>query len=79
MLEAKCVKCGVCYRGWALLNPRHQTCPKCGTKLTVTEGGRKAFEGYSPFDAERLSINPAAGASPHADEEKEERSQEKRD
>jgi len=37
--EAKCPKCGARYFGWALRNPEYQTCPNCGTKLEITEGG----------------------------------------
>ena len=38
MLEGKCPKCGFYCVGWALRNPEYQTCPKCGTKLEITEG-----------------------------------------
>jgi len=37
-----CLKCGKTYHGWALTEPEHQTCPKCGAKLEDSEeGGRK--------------------------------------
>jgi len=48
-----CPKCGSQHHGWALMNPRHQTCPRCGTGLKVSVNGQ-AFEGYSPFNAEIL-------------------------
>ena len=57
MLEGKCPKCGRCFIGWALLNPRHQTCPKCGVGLEITEGGRRILKGYSPFTAEKYLID----------------------
>ena len=39
LLKGKCPKCGREYIiGWALCNPEHQTCPKCGAKLEITEG-----------------------------------------
>ena len=58
MLEGRCPKCGFYRIGWALRHPRHQTCPKCGTGLEITEDGRRVFRGYSPFDAERYSVTP---------------------
>jgi len=57
MLEGKCPKCGHCFVGWALLNPRHQTCPKCGIGLEITEGGHRILKGYSPFTAEKYLID----------------------
>ena len=57
MLEGKCPKCGYRYVGWALRFPRHQTCPKCGEGLEITEDGRRVDTGYSPFSAERYSID----------------------
>ncbi len=57
MLEGKCSKCGTYRIGWSLLNPRNQTCPKCGAGLEITEDGRKITSGYSPFTAERYFIN----------------------
>jgi len=58
MLEGKCPKCGARYFGWALRLPRHQTCPKCGVGLEITEDGRLVSRGYSPFTAEKHLINP---------------------
>lgn len=39
MLEGKCPKCGFRRIGWALSDPRHQTCPKCDTPFEITEPG----------------------------------------
>jgi len=57
MIEGKCPKCGHCFVGWALLNPRRQTCPKCGIGLEITEGGHRILKGYSPFTAEKYLID----------------------
>ena len=51
MLEGKCPKCGVHYTGWALRNPRYQSCTYCGAALEITEDGRRVSPGYSPFTA----------------------------
>ncbi len=75
MLEAKCSKCGTYRSGWALLNPRYQTCPKCGEGLEITEDGRKFIKGYSPFTAEKLSINPPPNAPSSLDKKKGEHRQ----
>ena len=75
MLEGKCPKCGTSYHGWALLNPRHQSCPRCGVGLEITEDGRKIAAGYSPFTAEKYYIDLPADASPSYDEEKEDQVQ----
>ena len=76
MPEAKCSKCGADYHGWALLNPRHQTCSRCGTRLKIRVGER-TVEGYSPFDAEKLIINlpPDAVSSPDKEKGKEQERQ----
>ena len=58
MIEGKCPKCGTNYSGWALLNPRHQSCPRCGVGLEITEDGQRLFIGYSPFTHERYFVNP---------------------
>ncbi|RLC60920.1 MAG: hypothetical protein DRI01_09350 [Chloroflexi bacterium] len=60
MLEGKCPKCGTRRIGWSLLNPRHQTCPKCGAGLEITEDGRRISIGYSPFTADKYFITPPA-------------------
>lgn len=42
MPEGKCPKCGCKCYGWALTDPKQQTCPKCGTELKIIkQGGRK--------------------------------------
>jgi hypothetical protein len=56
MIEGKCPNCGLVVFGWALRFPRNQTCPKCGAALDITEDG-KAVSGYSPFAAEKYSVN----------------------
>ena len=48
MFEGRCPKCGIRYYGWALLNPKYQTCPDCGTKLQIKETNGTISEGYSP-------------------------------
>ena len=63
MIEGKCPKCGYYRLGWALLNPRHQTCPKCGIGLEITEDGRKVTTGYSPFSADRYLTKPPDGVT----------------
>jgi len=57
MIEGVCPKCGQRYYGWALLQPRNQSCSKCGVGLLITEDGKKTIEGYSPFTAEEYKIN----------------------
>ena len=57
MLEGKCPKCGYQFVGWALQFPRHQTCSRCGIGLEITEDGRSVFTGYSPFTADKYSID----------------------
>jgi len=36
--EVRCPKCGKHYYGWATLDPEHQTCPECGSKLEIYQG-----------------------------------------
>jgi len=57
MIAGKCPNCGALYFGWALLQPRNQSCPKCGVGLLITEDNKKTFRGYSPFTAEEYKIN----------------------
>jgi len=57
MLEGKCPKCGYHCVGQALRFPRHQTCARCGVGLEITEDGRRVSTGYSPFTAEKYSID----------------------
>lgn len=64
MLEGKCSRCGTYRCGWALLNPRYQTCPKCGAGLDITEDSGKVHKGFSPFSAERIDVNPASDTTP---------------
>ena len=73
MLEGKCPKCGTHRVGWSLLNPRHQTCPKCGIGLEITEDGRRISSGYSPFTADRYLITPPTNALSSHDKEKDKR------
>ena len=54
MIEGKCPKCGTLRYGWALLNPRYQTCSTCGCGLDIYKDGRLVIKGFSPFTAERL-------------------------
>ncbi len=77
MPEATCPKCGTYYRGWALLNPRHQTCSRCGAALEITAPGHKAAKGYSPFTADELVIKPPADTSSSLDKEKDKGKQKK--
>ena len=57
MIEGKCLKCGVSYFGWALRFPRNQSCSHCGAALKIYENGKLVSEGYSPFTAEKYSLN----------------------
>ena len=57
MIEGKCPKCGQWYYGWGLIQPRNQSCAKCGVGLLITMDGKEVFEGYSPFTAEKHTIN----------------------
>lgn len=63
--------------GWALRFPRHQTCPKCGAGLEITEDGRRVFTGYSPFTAEEYSIDVPTNVPLSPDKEKDSRGQSK--
>ena len=70
MLEGKCPKCGLARYGWALLNPRYQTCITCGVGLEISENGHKVMTGFSPFDAERIDIKkPEQSPAPQNNEE----------
>ena len=71
MIEAKCPKCGAYYCGWALLNPQHQMCSKCGTALDVYQNGLIIFKGYSPFTAEKYTISPPDNAPPSKQKKKD--------
>ncbi len=63
--------CGTHRIGFALRNPRHQTCPKCGAGLEITNGGRRVSRGYSPFTAERYFISPPSNVPSHHNKEKD--------
>jgi hypothetical protein len=56
MIEGICPKCGWRYYGWSLLQPRNQSCTKCGAGLLITEDGKKVIQGFSPFTAEEYKI-----------------------
>jgi hypothetical protein len=60
MPEGRCPKCGASFTGWALTEDRHQTCPKYGILLEVTEeivGSTKAI--VSQFSDEHVTgTNP---------------------
>jgi len=71
MIEGKCYKCGRVYYGWALLQPRHQSCVKCGVGLLITEDGKKTIQGYSPFTAEEYKIKLAPGATLNSEKVKD--------
>jgi len=70
MIEGKCYKCGRVYYGWALLEPRNQSCPQCGIGLLITEDGKKTIHGYSPFAAEEYKIKLPPGAVPDSEQTK---------
>jgi len=72
MLEGKCPKCGIHHYGWALLNPRYQTCPKCGSGLEILEDGRKIAKGFSPFTAKRIDVKRHADSYPPRSKNKKE-------
>ena len=57
MLEGRCPKCGNCVIGWALHFPRNQSCSRCGAAFEIYKDGRKVSKGYSPFTAEKYTIN----------------------
>ena len=71
MLEGKCPKCGYHCIGWALQSPRYQSCPRCGIGFEIIKNGRRVATGYSPFTAEKYSIDLPDNISPVHDEEKE--------
>ena len=71
MIEGKCPKCGDRYYGWALIEPRHQSCLKCGVGLLITEDGKKTIQGYSPFTAEEYKTKLPPGAIPDLEKTKD--------
>jgi ssDNA-binding Zn-finger/Zn-ribbon topoisomerase 1 len=70
MIEGECLKCGQRYYGWALLEPRNQSCSKCGVGLLITEDGKTFFKGYSPFEAEKYVIKSPNGVTEPSEEDK---------
>ena len=49
MLKCKCPKCGAEYVGWALSNPKHRKCSKCGVDLvTINEEKPKVVNDKPP-------------------------------
>jgi predicted nucleic-acid-binding Zn-ribbon protein len=71
MIEGICPKCGRRSYGRALLQPRNQSCPKCGAGLLITEDGKKTIQGYSPFTAEEYKMKLPPGAMPDPERTKD--------
>jgi len=71
MIEGICPKCGQQYYGWALLQPRNQSCSKCKMGLLITEDSKNAIQGYSPFIAEEYKIKLHLGATPDMERTKD--------
>ncbi len=65
MIEGKCSRCGTTRYGWALLNPRYQTCPACGSGLEIYKDGVMVTKGFSPFTAERIDIDQRRDTHSH--------------
>jgi len=63
MLEGKCPKCGRRFYGLALANPRFQMCEACGSGLEIING-EITIRGYSPFNADNISIRADSDRSP---------------
>ena len=40
VFEGNCPQCRYHYIGWALRHRQHQTCPKCGAELKITNGSQ---------------------------------------
>ena len=70
MIEGKCPKCGQRYYGWALVQPRNQSCAKCGVGLLITQAGAKVIEGYSPFTAEEYKFKSPYKTAPDTEKQK---------
>ena len=71
MIEGTCPRCGQRYFGWALLQPRNQTCTKCGAGLLITEDGIRKIEGYSPFTADEYKLKTPRQKSPDPEKTKD--------
>ena len=56
MPTGRCQYCGYLCYGWALLNPRNQTCPGCGARLLIIEDGHRVADEYSPLTARKYSV-----------------------
>lgn len=56
--QVDCPKCGTHFIGWALRKARHQTCPKCGERLKITEFGHKVSNDCSSFTADKCLLHP---------------------
>ena len=63
MIEGKCPRCGASYFGWALQFPRNQSCSQCGAALKIYKNGKPVSEGYSPFTAEKYSLELPSDAN----------------
>jgi len=64
VIEGKCPRCGQRYLGWALLQPQHQHCLRCGEGLLIAEDGKEPFQGYSPFTAEEYRLGLPVAINP---------------
>jgi len=62
MPEAICPKCGAHYYGWALTQPEHQNCPKCGAKLELVSKHPTTdnFSTMAQVIGHRFCVNPQA-------------------
>ena len=58
--EAVCPECGGHYHGWALLEAKNQTCPKCGAKLELVSKHPTTdnFSTMAQVIGHRFCINP---------------------
>ena len=75
MIEGICPKCGHCYVGWALKFPRNQMCSNCGAALQIYLDGKRISEGYSPFTAEKYTVNLPTNSSPTIKTEKSDKTE----
>ena len=58
MLTGICPYCEYQCFGWALLNPQHQSCPKCGTALEIKTADGLVSDSCSAFpDDKYLFLN----------------------
>jgi len=75
MIEGRCLKCGHCYVGWALKIPRNQMCSNCGAALEIYQDGKRIPGGYSPFTAEKHTVNLPTSSSPTIKTEKSDKTE----